>query len=231
MRCCINTAIFTFKSSQNFIISLKEREDRRNGLITNLTDKSFDLSWFKIFWGIEDTSFGGIGCGKSHIYCLAQTFCYSTSDYVCVLEDDFNFRVDRNKAEELINEIRSKNPDFKVVLLGGHGLIPGRFTSASDDGFHIVTSVFESQSTCGYVCSRGFLPVLLRCFLEATSELERNWNTELRQYIYQRFAIDQYWKLLQRRGGWYTTRPMIGFQTASYSDIGDFFADYTDSAA
>jgi hypothetical protein len=61
--------------------------------------------------------------------------------------------------------------------------------------------------------------------------LEKHKNSPGRGIAYERYAIDQQWKEIQRSGGWYSSLPMLGEQTASYSDIGKGYADYSFQAS
>jgi hypothetical protein len=57
--------------------------------------------------------------------------------------------------------------------------------------------------------------------------MEKFKGVDNRQLIYDRFSIDQTWKILQQEGGWYSSNPMIGYQGQSYSDIEGKDVDYT----
>ena len=42
-----------------------------------------------------------------------------------------------------------------------------------------------------------------------------------------KYAIDQYWKILQKKDNWFIVNENIGYQAAGYSDIEKIDVDYT----
>jgi GR25 family glycosyltransferase involved in LPS biosynthesis len=219
---------FTFSLSDNYLISLPHRLDRREGFVQNIIEHGFNIQSFKLFNAIEDKNFGGLGCAKSHFKCLATSICLSNNPFVCIMEDDFRFRYSINIAEMVVNKILDEFFDCKVILLAGTSVVTSLDNQlVSLPSRHRLVQIFESQSTSGYICKREFLPDLLQVFLKSVVLLDKFKDSKMRAVYYDRFAIDQQWKSLQRLGGWYAGVPMLGEQFPSHSDIVGAFSDYS----
>jgi glycosyl transferase family 25 len=228
----ITKQAFCFSESANFIISLEHRVDRRNEIRENLESLNFRTSNFNFFTARLDKNFGGIGCGKSHILALTEAYCRFDAKYICILEDDFHFRNDRATTEELIRDTIQKFPKLDVLLLAGTNFISGLHLMESVmKSNHTISSVFESQSTAGYICHRDYAPTLISIFFSSVQLMEKYRGVGQRDLIYSRFAIDQMWKTLQRIGAWYALIPMLGEQSTSYSDIEHAVVDYNKMSA
>lgn len=220
---------FEFKKSSCYLISLTHREDRRSKFVENTNQQGFELDTFEWINAIEDTDFGGLGCAKSHLLALTSFLTSTENEYCCIFEDDFNFRQSKDFSELLINRALADFHGCKVFLLGGTFVTP--IPTNSELETHKINKVFEANSASGYLIKRKYVPQVMNAFMESILGMEEFRAASPRKVIYDRFAIDQTWKRLQRTDDWYCSTPMLGEQIASYSDIEKTDVDYSDYSA
>ena len=79
--------------------------------------------------------------------------------------------------------------------------------------------VISAQSGNAYLVNKHYYPKLLNNFKEGLEKLETTWN-------YHLYALDQYWKNIQKTDNWYCIVPSIMIQRPSYSDIEGGVIDY-----
>jgi len=219
---------FRFSTSYGRVISLRSRQDRRERLLENLGLMGFEPGDFSFKDAVPDEFHGGIGCAKSHCEVLVEFILHRREEFLIVLEDDFEFRKSKSEVEKAVTLLCSRAPDWRVFLLSGSYVVKiPKFESAGCT----ICQIFQSQTTSGYVVRRDFALALLSCFLEALDGLTKYRNIRPYNLVYARFAIDQQWKFLQGKGGWYSSAPMLGAQSSSYSDIEKKTVDYNDFSA
>lgn len=203
-----------------YVINLASREDRRAEFRRKNGEKGLAEPRFHFFEAIHEPSFGGLGCAKSHLLALTNFLCKSISPFCIILEDDFDLRISFTEVERLISEVYSYDPNWNVFILSGAHSILMETTNK------IFSKVFESQTTSGYIIRRNYAQKLINIFSESVIGMEKYHPSSNQQLIYDRYAIDQCWKRIQREDNWYTTSPMAGQQRASYSDIEKQYVDY-----
>jgi hypothetical protein len=103
-----------------------------------------------------------------------------------------------------------------VLLLGGNNYQP--FQPAAPE----CVRVTNCQTTTSYLVHRPYFERLLANFKEGLKNLIAE---PADQYKY---AIDQYWKQLQRSDRWYLIVPITVIQRPDYSDISQQHVDYSD---
>lgn len=178
-----------------YYINLNHRTDRNNNLL-----KQFQLYKIDNYERIEANDGNGrpvLGCAKSHILALNK-FIDSKEDQAIILEDDFQFKISRDKYEEQLNSLFSSNIDFNIVLLAGNVIKSKPFNS-------FLHSCINVQTTSGYIISKKFAPVLLTNFIQASLKVK---------------PIDRHWKSLQKpKNNFFIFSPKCGKQSPGYSDI------------
>ncbi len=220
---------FKFSQQSCYLISLLAREDRRSLFVENTNTKGFELDTFEWIQAIEDRDFGGLGCAKSHLLAMTKFITETENEYCCIFEDDFHFRETKDFSEQLINQTLNDFKSCNVFLLGGTFVTP--IPTQSKLQQHQINKVFEASSASGYLIKRQYVSKLMNLFLESISGMEAFRSASPRNVIYDRFAIDQSWKRLQRIDDWYCSSPMLGEQIASYSDIENKNVDYMNYSA
>jgi glycosyl transferase family 25 len=190
-------------------INLKHRNDRRENIINQFGDSS-GINIIR-FEAIEYNP-GAVGCSLSHIECLK----YAKSEkmeYVIIMEDDFELLVSKDEFIDKINVIL-KN-EFDVVLLSG--FIREKFEVKGD-----ICRIKNAQTTIGYIVKSHYYDKLIDNYKEGVELLKNNFDR------YDIYALDQYWKRLQKDDKWYISKPILGKQMIGYSDIEKKDKNYDD---
>jgi glycosyl transferase family 25 len=201
-------------------INLGARADRWQECLLNHHEKGFPNGFIQRFEACEDRDFGGLGCAKSHVKLLTEFLTQDETPLCIVLEDDFDFRISFTEFADKLQAVAKLGIPWDVLLLAGTKVL------TLDQRASEMFRVFESQTTSGYIVSRAYVPVLAHCFMESLVAMQRFRHGQPRGVFYDRLAIDQVWKRLQRRDRWYIWTPSIGAQRASFSDIEGSFANY-----
>lgn len=176
-------------------INLDHRTDRMESVVNELR-KVFPKNKIIRFSAIKDDTHGGIGCTKSHIAVLKMAIENNWKN-VLIVEDDMIWK---DKAGFGKVENYMKEP-YDVIVLGGHRM---RF----DKGGKLINAL----STTAYLVSKHY-------YYKIISNFEEGLDNFLKTYKYSQFAIDQYWKILQKSDNWKGITPSLCIQKESYSDI------------
>ena len=155
---------------------------------------------------------GIVGCGKSHLAVL-ELAKERGWEHVLILEDDFQFDVDKEVANAQIQSFFDLKIPYDVLMLS-YGM------DSSDPYNEVVCRATQAQTASGYLVHSRFYDALIANLKEAIPLListGRHWD----------YANDQYWKRLQRTAQWFCMNTRIGRQRASYSDISERFVHYT----
>lgn len=200
-----------------YYINLKHREDRKKELLTQL--KKLDK--------IPNTKFvieridavkhqkGGIGCGESHIKALEKAK-NNNLEQVIIIEDDIDIK--ENEMIKYFTEIES-NKGWDVFIMSGHG-----------NKKKIKGSVFRAlgiQTTGMYIIKKEYYQRLQKCFQKSVDNMKSRFEVG-KDIEYDRWAIDQNWKTLQKKDNWLILDSNLGVQREDYSDIENKKVDYTD---
>jgi len=102
-------------------------------------------------------------------------------------------------------------------------MISGVIYSSSGESYKPIEEhycrLYEVQTTTGYVVNRPYYQTLLQNFKDGYKghlEVGTRWD----------YAIDAYWKPLQRRDNWYFLTPPTVVQYANWSNVENQHADY-----
>ena len=204
-----------------YCINLDKRTDRWNECLANYLHHGLPPEMVTKWKACEDAEFGALGCARSHVAVLADYLTNRSEPYCLVLEDDFDLLRQWNDFVNDFNLMQSNRLDWDALLFAGTSTIA--YTEAPKG----LARIIESQSTCGYLVARGYVPQLLRCFSKSIVMLEKFRDSAPRVQWTDRFAIDQAWKNLQRTDRWYIFTPALGHQRPSYSDIEQKTVDYS----
>jgi GR25 family glycosyltransferase involved in LPS biosynthesis len=166
------------------------------------------------------TCAGMIGVKFSHLRALDLAF-PTGDDLVAVFEDDFTWspQVDPALVLSAILTVESQPFSWDVLLLAAlinekTMIEPTVEVLVGPSTFSRLANVHAAQAAHGYVVRRTYLPKLRSIF--ESCEVTRDRHT----------AIDQCWKMLQRSDRWIAFDPLLGVQSASYSDIELKHVDY-----
>jgi hypothetical protein len=193
-----------------FFINLDNRVDRLVQVRSELM--SWGISNPERFNAVSMPN-GAVGCTISHIKCLeiAKERNYSQ---VFICEDDIHC-VDVPKLREQIASFNAAEDTWDVLLIGGNNAPPYRVIN---DG---LMQVYNCQTTTGYIVKRHYYHKLIANFREGVKELMRNPKN------HREFALDMYWKRLQKEDRWLMMLPLTVTQRPSYSNVEGREVDYS----
>ncbi len=198
-----------------YYINLAQRIDRNKQLLEEL--KKINYPNEKIIR--VDAIFnklGSTGCGLSHIKALELGLKTKHDvDYIMVLEDDFSWKYDKKLVRNVLSQIMDNN-NWNVILLACNGRTSEYNT--------YLDKVEDCQTASGYIIKIKYIPKLLEIW-KKDMEYRKNNNVVEGSDLERNTCIDQSWKLLQNEN-WFITKPILGKQRASYSDIQKGFVDY-----
>jgi GR25 family glycosyltransferase involved in LPS biosynthesis len=195
-------------------INLDSRTDRRT---------HFESQFGNIRLGLQPQRFaairnadGAIGCSMSHIACMEMAI-KKKWDHVLVCEDDATI-INPDQLVDQVNHFFNRfNDSWDVLLLAGNNYQPFRQESPE------AVRVANCQTATAYLVRRPYFETLLANFREGLGKLKAEPTKQ------PKYAIDQYWKLLQRTGRWYLIVPISVIQRPDYSDISKQHVNYSDA--
>ncbi len=204
-----NYILLNDKKIYTYYINLKHRKDRKKNTLKQL--KSFGITNPNKFNAIKE-DIGAIGCSKSHLEVL-KIARKKNLPYVLICEDDVKF-LDPNVTKKTLNNVLNSEIDWDVIILGGNNKKP--YTEINKD----CIKVNNCQSTTGYLVKQSYYDILINHWEDGLSKLvEKNES--------KKYALDQYWKILQKRDTFLLLIPLNVVQMPGYSDIEQKNVDYT----
>ena len=195
----------------NYYINLDHRKDRKEETLKELN--KIGIKSPNRFNAIENEK-GAIGCGLSHIEVLKKAK-GNDWDYTIIFEDDVKFLKPEETLHKL-NKIINSNINWNVIILGGNNFKP--YEIINED----CIKVNNCQTTTSYIIKKDYLNTLINHWTEGLHKLiETNDNNK--------YCIDQYWKLLQKKDNFLLITPVEVVQREDYSDIEKTNVNYINS--
>lgn len=212
-------------------INLEERKDRLEHI-----KKEFEkLNIVGERFNAVKTQSGAIGCSISHIKCL-EIAKERDWDYVLICEDDITFLnptlliENLNKFKEAMDQ---KKFDSMLVINTPNGIV----NSAHENGWDVILiggnnappslklgdfcrRVYNCQTATGYIVKKHYYDVLIKNMRDGLQQLMKNPENK------HEYALDMYWKHLQRKDNWFIIIPPTVIQYANYSNIEKRNVDY-----
>jgi glycosyl transferase family 25 len=148
---------------------------------------------------------GLLGCVMSHINVLKNAI-ENNYENILILEDDAEWN-DFEQGYPTLKKLAS-NP-YDVIMLGGS------FPSYNSETY----KVNSAQTTTGYLVNKRYMRTLLSNFEEGLEQL-------LIEHKHESFALDMYWKRLQKTDNWFIVQPPLIYQLEGFSDIENKIVDY-----
>ncbi len=180
-------------------INLEKRPNRRAAIEAELS--GMGLHGERIA-GLDTAPYGYIGCAYAHITAL-RTARERNWSHVLILEDDFQFVVNRNTLGGLLERVVKH--DFDVLLLAYN-------LRHSDRVDEFISRTEHSFTASGYLVARHYYDTLIQKFEESLANLVCMRNPESH-------AIDVAWRRLQARDRWLHFHTRVGIQRPGFSDI------------
>ena len=191
-----------------FYINLKHRVDRMHQTETQF--KSMGVTAERV--DAIPCRNGAIGCALSHIKCI-ELAKERRMPYACICEDDIWFQAPEQTIQSVSNLMASK---WDVMLLGAN-IAPPYFKINNE-----CMSVRNAQTTTGYIIKQAYYDTLLQNIRTGISGLLMYQNPKV-------YAIDIFWKKLQKLDHWIILLPLSVVQRPDYSDIEGKQVNYTKS--
>lgn len=192
-------------------INLESRKDRLQEVNAELA--KLGISNAERFNAIH-TKTGSIGCTMSHIKCIeiAKERGY---EQVFICEDDIHF-LDPDLFKKNLQKFHEDDEImWDMLIVCGNNVPP--FMQVKD----YCCRVFYCQTTTGYIVKKHYYDTLIQNYKEGLHKLMREPEN------HRLYAIDMYWKTLQRQDYWYMLTPLTVTQRAGYSDVEKRVVDYT----
>lgn len=161
--------------------------------------------------------YGVVGKTMSHLKCL-ELAKERNFPQVFICEDDM-YCIDvpgmLTRMDAFYKEYGNTNA-WDVLIVAGNNYSP--YTILKDG----LIQVHNCQTTTGYIVQRHYYDKLLNNYRDGLKKLLK--EPEVRHL----YAIDAYWKHLQRTDRWLALTPFAASQRPSYSDIDHRVVDYSE---
>lgn len=195
--------------TNTLFINLEHRKDRLQHINQELEKMGICGERFNAV----KTKVGSIGCTMSHIKCL-EIAKERNYPYVFICEDDIMF-LNPDILKDSLHKFYDNNTiNWDVLLIGGNNVPPYEKTS------DYCIKVSNCQTTTGYVVKQHYYDTLVDNFRDSVKNLIRE------PANHREYALDIYWKRLQRIANWYMLTPFTVVQLDGHSDIENREVDY-----
>jgi GR25 family glycosyltransferase involved in LPS biosynthesis len=194
-----------------FYINLDKRTDRREEIENELKHANLYNRAERIE-AIPTPNQGILGCTMSHLKAIQLA---KERDYnnILILEDDFQFTIEKEEFENQLSRLFENMPTFDVCMISYN------IQRSIETNHDFLRKVIEAQTASGYIINKCFYDKLINLYEWAIPLLEQtkeHWN----------YANDQCWKRLQPEANWYALATRCGKQRAGYSDNSEKFEDH-----
>lgn len=204
---------------KGYYINLDNRTDRNSSILELKTKYSFFKDIERVS-AIKDLNHGGMGCTKSHIYCLEKILNRDDESYYMIMEDDLSINSQKDFDDFVRAFEKIKDRDDWDLL----SFTPSRVNKMEiyNNDFYRVENI---ETTTCYIVKKTFVKTLLDIFKESLSRWEEEGKYD--RITYHKYALDQYWKKLQPTHCFLAYKLKVFGQIISYSDIIKRVVDYT----
>jgi glycosyl transferase family 25 len=192
-----------------FYINLDRRIDRKIHIEAQLNL----LNWKATRFPAILNSFGALGCSLSHLALLKYAK-NNNLDHILILEDDVTF-LNPSLFLDNLNQFLKTHTNFDVLLLAGNNM--GNYKRIDD----YCVKVSQCQTTTAYLVKNHYYDTLIKNY-ENSINLLQLYPNKLDHY-----AIDQFWKKLQKIHNWFLLTPLSVVQRPDISDIEKRVMNYT----
>ena len=185
----------------HYYINLDYRTDRKESTIKELS--KIGIYYPNRFSAIKKHN-GAIGCYMSHLKVVKDARDRGLP-CVTIFEDDILFLNPKETLQKL-NRIINSNIEWDVIILGGNNSQP--YQTINED----CIKVNNCQTTTAYIVKKKYYDTFIDNLTEGLQKLIETNNSSM-------YALDQYWKKLQKKDNFLLIIPVNVVQKESYSDI------------
>ena len=194
----------------HYYINLDHRKDRNESAIQELS--KIGIHNPNRFSAIKKDN-GAIGCYMSHLEVLKSAR-NRNLPYITIFEDDILF-LEPNETFEKLDRIVNSDIKWDVILLGGNNHLP--YQKINED----CIKINNCQTTTAYIVKQPYYDTLINHWQKGLDKLIETKDAP-------KYALDQYWKILQKRDNFILITPVNVVQKESYSDIERTNVNYVD---
>jgi GR25 family glycosyltransferase involved in LPS biosynthesis len=191
-----------------FYINLDKRVDRK----IHIENQLKLVNWSAHRFPAIIKPFGAIGCSLSHLALLKYAR-ENNLDHILILEDDASF-LNPSLFLNNLNQFLKTHTNFDVLLLAGNNV--GNYERIDD----CCVKVSQCQVATAYLVKNHYYDTLIENFENGINLLQ------LYPDKYCDYAIDQFWKKLQKIHNWFLLTPLSVVQRPGMSDIAKQHSDY-----
>ena len=195
-----------------FYINLIDRVDRKENLLSNF--KLLDIPTLNMTHiDAKKHHYGAIGCFLSHIHCLHKAK-ENGYDHILICEDDIQFTnvvVLKKQLRKIIQNITN----WDVIMLASNVISVEKITNVT-----YCARVTGGMCATGYIVKSHYYDTLLQNFHEGIKYLFRN------PRMTSQYAVDVYWKVLQKKDNWIIPIPLTVTQFSTFSNIENRIVNY-----
>jgi glycosyl transferase family 25 len=192
-----------------FYINLDKRIDRK----IHIENQISSLNWSARRFPAILQSFGALGCSLSHLALLKYAR-RNKLDHILILEDDVSF-LNPSLFLNNLNQFLKTHTNFDVLLLAGNNM--GNYERIDD----FCVKVSQCQTATAYLVKSHYYDTLIKNYETSINLLQLYPNK------YCDYALDQFWKKLQKIHNWFLLTPLSVVQTPNISDIEKRPTNYT----
>ena len=194
----------------HYYINLDHRTDRNESAIQELS--KIGIHNPNRFSAIKKDN-GAIGCFMSHLEVLKYARDRNIP-YVTIFEDDVLFLEPKETLEKL-DRIVNSDIEWDVILLGGNNYPP--YQKINED----CIKINNCQCCTAYIVKQSYYDTLINHWQKGLDKLIETKDVP-------KYALDIYWKILQKKDNFILITPLNVVQKESYSDIERTNINYVD---
>ena len=214
---CILSYLYSFRRiniydilDNHYYINLDHRKDRNESAIQELS--KIGIKNPHRFSAIKKDN-GAIGCFMSHLEVLKSAR-NKRLPYVTIFEDDVLFLEPKETLEKL-DRIVNSDIEWDVILLGGNNYPP--YQKINED----CIKINNCQCCTAYIVKQSYYDTLINHWQKGLDKLIETKDVP-------KYALDIYWKILQKKDNFILITPLNVVQKESYSDIERTNVNYVD---
>ena len=133
---------------------------------------------------------------------------------VMIVEDDITF-LEPNLFKNNLNNFLNSKIDFDVLLIAGNNFSP------YDEINENCIKIYNCQTTTGYIVKQHYYDTLINNIKQSVILLMKQ------PFNHRFYAIDIWWKHLQKKDNWYLLIPLNITQMSGFSDIEKRITNYS----
>lgn len=199
-------------------VNLANKTERKQKLLENLKQLDIPDNMIHRIDANYNEHCGHLGCSKSHIKGINLAKQNNWKRFL-VLEDDFRFKLSKDKIFNMLSDIYQKlNNNWDVIMLSSH---TNNYDVKIDTQYNNLKKPQYLTGTCSYIVNSNYLDTLQNNYVEGMQLLEKEVDEFKKTKIdpirgksdklaNTWVALDRHWTKLQKKDNWFITEPFLG---------------------